>query len=232
MYVDPTAGNETAIGAYKLTVCLPSPNIPVAQGGATFGAKLILAQLNLQSGVFTTPANRGTFRWHVLATPWPATAAGPPNVAGTVEAQGRVQLPARINNLRATSRFGRMIVRGSVLEGSQGVAQRQVRVRVGNRTFLARTNTGGAFTVTLRRRVGQRLTINATATIPERAIPCSSPSPFPGVDLRERDAPGVRRDRDDPPPGQVAPLYGRGRHTAPPSLYDPGRERSRPCRHV
>ena len=120
VYVDQTVGTETAIGAYKLTVCLPSPNIPASAGGATFGAKLILAQLNFSQGVFTTPINSGTFRWHMLATPWPATAAGPPNAAGTVAAQGRVGLPARVT-LRATSKKGRVTITGSVLEATTGV---------------------------------------------------------------------------------------------------------------
>jgi hypothetical protein len=177
--VDAAAAPVSALASYVLTFCLPSPNIPVTAGGAPFGAKLVLAQLNL-AGIFTTPSSRGTYRWHVLATPWPASGTTP-NAAGTVEGQGTVQLPARINNLRAVSRRGRLAVRGTLVEGSQGVAQRQVRVRIGNRTFLARTNAGGAFTVTARRRVGQRLTITATATVPERSIPCSSPSPFPGV---------------------------------------------------
>lgn len=180
VYVDPTTGTEAAIGAYKLTVCLPSPNIPQSQGGATFGAKLILAQLNLQSGVITTPANRGEFRWHMLATPWPAT-AGPPNAAGTVSAIARADLPARINNLRVTSARGRVTVRGGVVEGSRGVASRRVTVRIGNRTFFAQTNTGGAFRLTVARKRGTRITVTVTAAIPERPASCSVPSPFPGV---------------------------------------------------
>lgn len=180
LYVDQTLGNETALGSYKLTACLPSPNIPQSAGGAAFGAKLILAQLNFNQGVWAAPNNRGTFRWQLLATPWPTTAAGPPNVAGTVNAQGRVMLPVTMA-LRATSRRGVVRVTGNVLENRTGVNRRPVRVRVGNRAFTVRTNTAGRFTLNVRRARGARLAITATANIPERAIPCSAPSPFPGV---------------------------------------------------
>lgn len=180
VYVDQTIGTETAIGAYKLTVCLPSPNIPASAGGATFGAKLILAQLNFAQGVFTTPNNSGTFRWQLLATPWPATAAGPPNAAGTVSAQGRVGLPARVT-LRATSRAGRVTITGSVLEATTGVSRQPIRVRVANRNYTVRTNAGGGFRLVVRRPIRSRTTITATANIPARTISCSTPSPFPGV---------------------------------------------------
>ena len=180
LYVDQTLGNETALGSYRLTACLPSPNIPQSAGGAAFGAKLILAQLNFQQGIWSAPVNRGTFRWQLLATPWPTTAAGPPNVAGTVSAQGRVMLPVTVA-LRATSRRGRVTVTGNVLENTTGVNRQPVRLRVGNRTFTVRTNTAGRFRLVVRRARGARLAITATANIPERPIPCSAPSPFPGV---------------------------------------------------
>jgi hypothetical protein len=180
VYVDQTVGTETALGAYKLTVCLPSPNMPESAGGAAFGAKLILAQLNFNQGIFTTPNNSGTFRWQLLATPWPATAAGPPNAAGTVSAQGRVALPARVT-LRATSRRGLVTITGSVLEATTGANRQPIRLRVANRNFTVRTNAGGAFRLVVRRPRGSRLTITATANIAARPINCSTPSPFPGV---------------------------------------------------
>jgi hypothetical protein len=180
LYVDQTLGTETALGSYRLTACLPSPNIPQAAGGAAFGAKLILAQLNFQQGIFSAPNNRGTFRWQLLATPWPTSAAGPPNVAGTVSAQGRVMLPVTIA-LRATSRRGLVTITGNVLENRTGVNRQPVRIRVGNRTFTVRTNTAGRFRLLVRRARGARLAITTTANIPARSIPCSAPSPFAGV---------------------------------------------------
>lgn len=179
VYVDPTTGTEAGLGTAKLTVCLPSPNIPASAGGATFGAKLILAQLNLAQGIFRTPTARGTFRWQLLATPWPATAAGPPNAAGTVNAQARVMLPARVN-LRASSKSGRVTISGSVLEADTGVIRRAIRLRVGNRNYSVRTNAGGAFRLVVRRNRGP-VRITVTASIPARTVPCSAPSPFAGI---------------------------------------------------
>ncbi|HEV3485950.1 MAG TPA: hypothetical protein VG106_11120, partial [Vicinamibacterales bacterium] len=92
-YVDPTTGTETALGAYRIRACLPSPHIPEAAGGATFGAKMIQPQLNI-TGVFTTPTASGTYPFRLIATPWapPAT----PNAAATTESIAQLALPARL----------------------------------------------------------------------------------------------------------------------------------------
>ena len=42
-----TAGPETAFAAAKLVLCLPSPYIPQAAGGAALGAKVINAQMTV-----------------------------------------------------------------------------------------------------------------------------------------------------------------------------------------
>jgi hypothetical protein len=177
-YVDPTSGAAAQLASHTIQVCLPSPNIPPALGGATAGAKLIAAQLNLRN-VFSTPSSGATLRWHLVATPWPNT-AGPPNVAGTVNAQGRVMLPARIN-LRATSRNGRVTITGGVFEGNGGVAQQAVGLRVGRKGYTVRTNAAGSFRLVVRSKRRARLTIRATANVQARSVTCSSPSPFPGV---------------------------------------------------
>ena len=130
--VDPAPAALSTVASYVLTFCLPNPNVPLAQGGAPFGAKLVNAQLNFR-GAFAAPSTRGTSRWHVVATPWPA-GPGLPNVAGTVEAQGRVSLPAQITAV-ATSRRRVLTVRGALREGGTGLTQQTVRVRIGNRTL-------------------------------------------------------------------------------------------------
>jgi hypothetical protein len=176
--VDAAPAALSSVASYVLTFCLPNPNIPLEQGGAPFGAKLINAQLNFRGG-FTAPATRGTYRWHVVATPWPA-GAGLPNVAGTVEAQGRVMLPARVT-LTASSRKRVLTIRGSVLEADTGVPARAITVRVGNRRYNVRTNAGGAYRLVLRYRQPTSVFVTTTANVPARSIPCSTPSPFPGV---------------------------------------------------
>ena len=176
VYVDPTTGTATALGAYRIRACLPSPHIPASLGGATFGAKLIQARLNIQ-GVFTTPTSSGDYPFRVVATPWapPAT----PNAAATTESIAHMLLPARFT-LRGTSRKRVLTVRGTLFEGPEAVAGQRVVVRVGNRNHTARTNASGVFRVTVRFRRATRTTIRASAAVLVRTEPCpSGPSPAP-----------------------------------------------------
>ena len=178
-FVDPVSGPLSAIASYVINVCLPSPHIPQSAGGATFGAKLIFARLRTD-GVFTAPTARGTYRWHLVATPWP-NGPGLPNAAGTVNAQGRVMLPARVT-LRATSRRRVLTVRGRVVEHDTGAVRQNVTVTIGRRSFRVRTNASGAFTVRVRYRRPTRVNVVATASVPKRTLTtCATPSPFPGV---------------------------------------------------
>ena len=70
MVIDPAPAALASVASYVMQVCLPSPHIPVSAGGATFGAKLIQAQINL-SNVLSAPSSGGTYRWHAVTTPWP-----------------------------------------------------------------------------------------------------------------------------------------------------------------
>jgi hypothetical protein len=178
VFVDPAPAQLQTSVAWVLTVCLPSPHIPVALGGATFGAKLINAQMNVR-GVFRTPAVRGPWRWHVVATPWP-NGPGLPNAAGTVTAQGRVALPVRFI-IRYTARRGVLTVFGSVVEGDQGLQRRPVTIRIGNRNYRVTTTTGGAFRKVVRRKPGTRVAVRVTAAVPARPVACTTPSPFAPV---------------------------------------------------
>lgn len=177
--VDAAPAPLASVASYVLTFCLPNPNIPLEQGGAPFGAKLVLAQLNFR-GNFTAPSSRGTYRWHVVATPWSNT-ANAVNVLGTVEAQGRVMLPARVTLNAASTRRHVLTIRGSVLEADTGVPQRSIVVRVGNKRYSVRTNAGGAYRLVVKFKRPTNVFITTTATVPARSIPCSTPSPFPGV---------------------------------------------------
>ena len=176
MFVDPASGAVAAVASHVLTVCLPSPHIPVAAGGATFGAKLIQAQLNLR-GVFTAPTGSASHRWNVVATPWP-NGPGLPNAAGTVSAQAVVSLPAAVS-LAATSRKRVVTIRGRVTEAGSGIAGQQVTLRVGTRSYRARTNASGAYRLAVRVRKGARVAVRATVAVPARSAACTTPSPFP-----------------------------------------------------
>jgi hypothetical protein len=62
------------------TVCLPSPDVPPAQGGATFGAQLVLADFTIK-GVFRNAGSRNGYEWAGIYTPY---------VPGTQTPNGRV----------------------------------------------------------------------------------------------------------------------------------------------
>lgn len=178
MVIDPAPAALASVASYVMQVCLPSPHIPVAAGGATFGAKLIQAQLNL-SNVLAAPSSGGTYRWHAVTTPWP-NGPGLPNVAGTVSAQGTVALPGAVS-LAAKSKKRVLTITGRLTEGGQGIGSRAVIVRVGARNYSVRTNAAGRFTKVVRFAKASRVTVRATAVVPARTGSCTTPSPFAPV---------------------------------------------------
>ena len=92
VYVNPTAGPEQALGGYKLSICLPPPDVPVGTPGRAFqGAQLLDAKLTLND-IFTTPTGGGLIKWETLFTPY-NPGIGTVNGAGTFEARAFVPLP-------------------------------------------------------------------------------------------------------------------------------------------
>ena len=178
MVIDPAPAALASVASYVMQVCLPSPNIPVSAGGATFGAKLIQAQINLNN-VLSAPSSGGTYRWHAVTTPWP-NGPGLPNVAGTVSAQGTVALPGAVS-VAAKSKKRVLTITGRLTEGGQGIGSRAVTVRVGTKNYAIRTNAAGRFTKVIRIARGSRVTIRATAAVPARTGSCTTPSPFAPV---------------------------------------------------
>jgi hypothetical protein len=174
-YVDRLEGAAAALGAYRLRFCLPSPHIPMSLGGATFGAKLIQAQLNLAQ-VFTTPSSGGEFVWRAIATPWAAPAT--PNAGGTVEARATIGLPASLT-IGATSRRRTLTVSGRLVAGTDGVANAPVVVRVGRRAHAVRTNASGRYTLRVRFARRTTTTVRATAAAAVRTVTCEGPSVAP-----------------------------------------------------
>ncbi len=178
MVIDPVSGPLATVASYRLSVCLPSPHIPVASGGATFGAKLIQAQISLNN-VLAAPSAGGTHRWHVVATPWP-NGPGLPNAAGTVSAQGTAMLPGAIS-LSAKSKKRVVTVTGRLTEAGQGIGARTVTVRIGTRNYSVRTNASGTFRKAVRVARGSRVAVRATAAVPARTGACTVASPFAPV---------------------------------------------------
>jgi hypothetical protein len=175
MVIDPVAGPLSAAASYVMSVCLPSPHIPVSAGGATFGAKLIQAQINLRN-VLIAPSSSGTYRWHVVTTPWP-NGPGFPNAAGTVTAQGTAMLSGAVS-ISAKSKKRVLTITGRLTEAGEGIGSRTLTLRVGTKNYTVRTNASGAYRKVVRIAKGSRVTIRATAAVPARTGACTTASPF------------------------------------------------------
>src|SRR4029079_15655966 len=122
MYVDSiTSGPEAAFASMKIQVCLPSPDVPPEQGGATFGAKLVTAQLNFAAGVFTNPGTRGAYLFRAIATPYDVN-SGTVRPDQTVEARGLVLLPVGLSLTAKAGRRGTVILSGAVSAAGRAAA--------------------------------------------------------------------------------------------------------------
>lgn len=86
------------------TVCLPSPDVPEAMGGAKFGAQLFAADFTIKN-VFKNAGATGGYEWSGIFTPY-APGTKTPNPAGTVEARTYVGLPSSLTLKRAKAKRG------------------------------------------------------------------------------------------------------------------------------
>jgi hypothetical protein len=183
MYViTPTSGPE-AFAAAKLVACLPSPDIPPAQGGAQLGAKLISADLTFQN-VFVNPFTAGNYVWRAVWTPYtfPAT----PNIAGTIETQSTDALPAQLTiNVGRLNARNTLNVRGTLTEGGAPVAGATVRIQMGTtqknlkQVATAKTGANGAYTATFRVRTASQsgrvvAFFRAITTVTKRDVACGT----------------------------------------------------------
>jgi hypothetical protein len=90
------------------TVCLPSPDVPEAMGGAKFGAQLFAADFTIKN-VFTNAGTNGDYEWAGIFTPYtPGTKT--PNPTGTLEARTLVGLPSSLTLKRVAAKTGFKLV--------------------------------------------------------------------------------------------------------------------------
>jgi hypothetical protein len=182
VHVDPTAGAETALGSYKLVVCLGPDDVPQGTPGRSpNGARLLDATFTVNN-IFTVPA--GQTVWKAITTPYLAS-VGAPDAAGTVETRaivgtGVVTITSKVTKKTRTVRFT-----GRVTQAGAAVAGAQVSLLVNGRNrFRARTTAAGNYSVVLKK-TGKKATtrFQARVTVAERDITssgCASPS-LPGV---------------------------------------------------
>jgi hypothetical protein len=90
------------------TVCLPSPDVPEAMGGAKFGAQLFAADFTIKN-VFTNAGTSNDYEWAGIFTPYTPGSATP-NPAGTLEARTLVGLPSSLTLKRVAAKTGFKLV--------------------------------------------------------------------------------------------------------------------------
>jgi hypothetical protein len=166
-YVLPTSGALASVSPAAIVFCLAPPDIPAAQGGATFGAKFLSADLTLNGVVSAVQ----TGAWIAVWTPWQA-GNGQINLAGTVVAPAAVApgvLTAKATKLKKGAR-----VTGKVTQGGQPLPSQKVTIWGGvKRTTLKRlatvtTTAAGSFTFAT---AGKNVYFQARATAGSRAAP-------------------------------------------------------------
>lgn len=140
VFVDPTAGDESARGAYRLTYCQPS-----------------LALFELTAGI-TAPTSPGSYTWHAFVTPSVA-GGGTPDPSTVYELRSVVALPHALK-AKATysTRTNLLTISGKATAAAGADANASVdieQVRGTKLTPFASTRTNAAGTFTVKRRVTQ-----------------------------------------------------------------------------
>ena len=176
VYVDPTSGAESALGAAKLQVCLGPADVPQGTPGRSpNGAQLIDATFTV-NGVLTPPS--GAVRWIAFWTPYNA-GTGTPNVAGTVETRSLVGPGSITLNARVTSKKRKQVtLAGSVSQSGLPVAGR-VSILINGRARTSATATAGGRYAKRARGTGKRSTFQARVTVAARDITstgCATPT--------------------------------------------------------
>jgi hypothetical protein len=91
IYIDPTSGDETALGAYKLQACLPLAQLE-SPGGTPLGSKL--RTLVVEFTHLTNPTSTSLYVWHsMLSNP---DVNGNPDPSTTYELRADMPLPAKL----------------------------------------------------------------------------------------------------------------------------------------
>ncbi len=184
LYVNPTAGAEQALGAYKLSICLPPPDVPIGTPGRSANGAQVLDAKFTVNGIFSTPSTAGILRWESLFTPY-NPGKGTVNLAGTFETRSLVALPVGLS-LTGTHKGTAYTVRGKASEGGIPAPGTAVLILRGTlpsklvKVAAARTSPVGTFSSSGKVRPKKTTYFKATATVKERdftAQGCVNPLP-------------------------------------------------------
>jgi hypothetical protein len=188
IYVNPTAGPATALGAYNLRICLPPWDVPVGTPGRAFnGAQLLDAKFTVNR-IFTTPTGAGVMKWETLFTPY-TPGKGTPNAAGTFEARAFVPIPILLGaHVSYVKKKNTWTLSGTASEGGLPLSGVTVKIARGlSATKLvtkssAKTGTTGAWKASGKLIPKKTTYFQASASVGERdytATGCQSPlTPF------------------------------------------------------
>jgi hypothetical protein len=188
IYVDPTAGPEATLGAFKFVTCLLSPYVPESAGGAPSGARLTEADLGFfqsstlgVTAVLTNPSTKGIYIWRVLVTPYTVGSAAP-NPVGTYELRGDVFIPATLTlkKKKFNKRTKRVTLTGKLaLVGAPfgGVPVDIRRWDDGRLVARGKTNKKGIYTATLK--LTKTMLLVAVILPGEGTCDATPPSPAP-----------------------------------------------------
>jgi hypothetical protein len=169
--VDPT----TPLGQYlwfKLTVCLPPPDVPAGTPGrAALGAKLLDFSLTIDGAAAEVAGNH---RWFVTGTPY-TPAAGKVNAAGTIETQALDQPTALTLSAKKGAKKGTVAVKGRLAAGSSGIGGQKVTVYNGTKALgTATTKSNGSYTLTIKLAKAATLSAKSTVAIHSVGGACTS----------------------------------------------------------
>lgn len=183
-----TSGAEAAFASWRIQACLPSPDVPEAQGGAKLGAKLTSIQFSV-GAIFTNPAVAGSYVWRSALTPY-APASGTVDASRAVEARSTVSLPGLLALTAVLNqRTGIVTLRSALTENGAPVARQKVRLLMGTtarnpKVFrTAVTSARGALVSTIRLAEKRTRYLRAyvnVATRDDGASGCAGASIAPG----------------------------------------------------
>jgi hypothetical protein len=187
LYLNPTAGAQAALGAYRLTICLPPPDVPVGTPGRSAqGAQVLDAQFTV-NGVFQTPTAAGPKVFETLFTPY-NPGKGTVNAAGTFEARAIVGLPAVVSLAKSyNAKTNTWKVTGKVTEGGSAVGGATIIVAHGaSASRLSSTSTttsasSGAFSKSGKLTPRKATYFRANTTVKERSVPTGCANPLPAT---------------------------------------------------
>lgn len=115
VYIDRTSGEEAALGAYKLQICLPLAHVDSQAGGWPLGSRVRTVGLSFTR--ITNPTSAGVYVWRAFVSNPDGT--GNPDVSTTYEVRSDMPLPGKLTLAgRFDSQHHRAVLSGRLMTPS------------------------------------------------------------------------------------------------------------------